>query len=297
MTMISPPRSMPPRTSAPPQQQAGQPMKIMTSLKFGKPNVAFEPPRIVLHAVEGFGKTTIGAYAPSPIILMAQGETGYATLRSANRVPEVDTLVDDDNRPRAIQSWNELLETVDTLIANETGHKTLVLDAMGGFERLCHEHVCKTQFNGDWGERGFGAFQKGYDLSVTEWLKLLSSIDRLRSVRGATIILLAHTAITTFKNPQGADFDRYVAKVHPKTWSVTHGWADAVLFGNFLTVVDKAKTTSVKGKGIGGTDRVVYTERRDAFDAKNRYGMLESIDLSNDPSAGWGIIWSAIKGA
>ena len=89
------------------------------------------------------------------------------------------------------------------------------------------------------------------------------------------------------------NFDRYVCDVHPKTWAATCKWADAVLFGNFLTVVDKAAHTG-KGKGVGGTDRVIYTARRDAFDAKNRFGMPAELWLSDDPTESWGILWNSI---
>jgi hypothetical protein len=251
-----------------------------------------EPPRIILDAVEGFGKTTTGALCPNPIFVMARGETGLDTLRGHGLVPDVDTF-------GACESWEQVLGCVSHLIANNTGHKTIVFDALGGIERLCHEYVCRTQFKDDWGERGFSAYQKGYDLSVNEWLQLLSRLDRLRHERGTMVLFLSHCKIKTFKNPMGSDFDRYMADCHEKTWSPSHKWADAVLFGNFATIVTDETTRKDKqfgkGKGIGGTERVIFTERADAFDAKNRYGMPPVIDVPNDHTQAWAVIDAAIN--
>lgn len=239
------------------------------------------PPRIVLAAVEGWGKTTLGAFSPQPIFMQARGETGLETLRSHRLVPDVDTF-------DVIESWPQAIAVVEYLIGEDTGHKTLVLDAKGGFERLCHEHVCQRDFGGDWGEKGFSAFQKGYDLSIHDWAKLLERLDRLRATRGMAIVMLSHCRVATFKNPTGPDFDRYGVDCHQKTWGITHKWADAVLFGNFFTVVQEKK--GQRAKGIGGQERVLYTQHSDVHDAKNRYGMPPEIDVPSTPAESWNAI-------
>ncbi len=241
--------------------------------------------RIVLNAVEGWGKTSLGANAPDPVILMAKGETGYATLRHAGRVPDCDAV--------ELETWADAIGTIDSLKAGQ--HKTIVLDALGGFERLCHEHVCNTQFNGDFGEKGFGSFQKGYELSLVEWLRLLHALDQVRQVRPVNVVILSHSKIRSFKNPMGPDFDRYIADCHEKTWGVTHKWSDAVLFGTFVTVTQEDRKTK-KIKGIGGTERVAFTERTDAYDAKNRFGMPQQLDIPDDPAGAWPIVYGAICG-
>ena len=101
-----------------------------------------------------------------------------------------------------------------------------------------------------------------------------------------------------FKNPLGPDFDRYESNVHPKTWDVTKQMFDAVLFGTFRTFVDNPDKAA-KGqrvRGIGTNDRVIYTMRHDAYDAKNRYGMDRELDIPNDPSQIWTTIRNAIAG-
>jgi len=275
---------MSPAPAAPPKT-ATKPAAIREFQTF---TASVPHPRMVYYGVEGFGKTTLLAYADDPLIMSARDETGVKRLVDSGRVPDkVPPVVQ-------IESWQEHLDWLDDLIGNPRGRKTIGLDTIGTFERLCHEHVCKRDFNGEWGERGFGSFQKGYDVSVSEWLKMLGRLEKLNK-QGITIILLGHARIKTFKNPVGADFDRYVCDVHDKTWAATARWADCVYFGNFQTVVTSTDVKK-KGKGIGGTERVVYTQRRDAWDAKPGYAVPEFIDIPADHTKVYDTIFNAING-
>lgn len=269
--------SMPVRTTVP----SGPPIQRPRLARI--PDAQPTAPRIILNAVEGWGKTTYGAYAPNPAILMARGETGYETLRKAGRVPDCDCV--------ELSKWTDVLTQIDDLRTSK--HGAVILDALGGFERLCHEHMCFRDFGGDWGERGFASYQKGFDVSVAEWLSLLAKLDRVRADRGIPIVLLSHAKVVKFDNPMGSNFDRYVADCHAKTWGVTHKWADAVLFGTYVAVTVEDKKTK-KTKGIGGDERVLFATRRDAYDAKNRYGLDPQMNVPEDPSATWGLVWDAI---
>lgn len=233
---------------------------------------------IVVNAVEGFGKTSLGAYAPGSAFILAPQETGYLTLFKYNRVPE---------RPYAVvNSWPELLATVKAV----EDCKVLVLDALGGFERLCHEYVCETEFKGVWGEKGFLSYHKGYELAVGEWKRFLQLLDCLRE-SGLSVLILSHCQVRPFRNPLGEDYDRFVSDCHPKTWGITHKMADTVLFGTFFQVLKK---DGPRAKAIGGTERVIYTEHTDAFDAKNRFGMAPCVNIPDDPAASWDALAAAI---
>ncbi len=245
------------------------------------------PSRGILHGVEGIGKTTFGAYAPNPIFLMSRGETGLTTLIDAGRLPEVAHLPE-------LTSWLDVLGAVQSLTLEPHEYRTVILDALGGFERLCHEYICESQFAGDWGERGFASYGKGYDVSVAEWLRLLAALDRLREQRRVGIIMLAHTKVKAFRNPTGADFDRYTVDAHEKTWGVSHKWADFVGFANYY--IDTKKDGG-RAKGIGGTDRVLYTERTAAWDAKNRHGLPAEIDMGTKPEEAWSNFAAAMRAA
>ena len=248
------------------------------------PKPRFQPPIITFMAVPGFGKTTTAAFAPKPAIVMAGDELGYLTLLGAGRVPTVPCVT--------ITTWEQFIAFLDELIIQDKiDFKTLVLDAIGGFERMCHQFVCDRDFGGDWGEGGFKSFQQGYDVAMNDWRLMLNRIERVRA-RGIMILMLSHTHVRTVKNLTGHDYPGLTGDSHRKSWAQIQRVSDAVLLGKFYAVVEKIQG---QHKGLGGKDRVVYTEGCDVFDAKNRYGMKQLIDLSEDPKENWSIIWDQIK--
>ncbi len=274
--MPTAPTKPPPQSNPPPADPARRAKPHTQSHPtIGLPSADVTPPRILFAAVEGWGKTTLGAHAPGSLMILAEGESGYLTLASRSRVPQVPTVT--------IATWPELIGLLDGL-ADDCPYQTIVLDALGGFESQCHQHICDTEYDGNWGDQGFSAYAKGFGLSANEWLKLLARLEKLQQRHSVAVILLAHVQIKTFSNPNGPDFDRYETDLHRKTYAPTAKWADAILFGQFVTLVDKvvASKTTAKGKGIGFGERVVYTEHRDAWDAKNRFGMPEQITIPND---------------
>jgi hypothetical protein len=249
--------------------------------------------RIVLYAGEGFGKSTLGAYSPKPVFMMARGEDGLFKLLEKKLVPPTKCYP-------VCETWLEAFDCIDDLTNSIHDRETLVFDALDGFEKLDHEHVCQRDYGGNWADErtGFLSFQKGYERGAAEWQELLQRLERLQAARNMRIIFLAHAKVITFKNPVGPDYDKYVAECNSKTWAVTRKWVDVMFFGKFFTVVEGGKTgeKARKGKGIGGQDRVIYTEQCDAWDAKNRYGMPPEFEIPNDRTQSWTAIENALKG-
>lgn len=242
------------------------------------------PARIVLHGVEGIGKTSWAANAGDVLVAMVRGETGVETLIDAGQLDAVAHTAE-------LSQWSQVLGLVDQLTVDDHPYKTLVIDSAGPVERLCHEAVCAKHFNGDWTDKGFMGYMRGYEVSLADWLDLLQRLDKLRVERHVRPILIAHTAVKTFKNPEGPDFDRYTVDLHAKTWGLTHKWADMVLFANYFTVVDESGS---RAKGKGGTERILYTQRSAAWDAKNRHGLPEEIDMGDSGAEAWGNFVKAI---
>lgn len=243
------------------------------------------PSRIVFHGVEGVGKTSTGAEFPGAVFLMARGETGLETLIDSCRIKEIPHF------PEAI-SFDEVLGIVDVLINENHQYKTLVIDTLNGIERLCHEMVCSRNFGGDWSNKGFSNYQQGYDVALSDWSLLLSRLDTLREKRSMGIVCLCHTKISLYKNPEGEDYDRYTPELHHKTWGITKKWADMILFANHEVHVD---TSGSRAKGKGGTERMIYTERTAAWDAKNRHGLPTEIPMGNSSREAFANLHNAIK--
>jgi hypothetical protein len=276
-------------TKPPPPRSSPPPPSRRVSVR--KPSRI--PPTILLTAVEKWGKTTLAAHAPSPLILMAKGETGYDTLLSTGQVPAVPAEV--------CEHWVDLVAWQTSLLSDPQGIETLIFDAAGGFEAMCAAMVCERDFKGDWGETGFAAYGRGTKLVANEWRAFLMRIEQLRDKHGVQHIILGHSKIKLFNNPAGVNYDRYVCDMSDAVYQLTARQCDAILFGTFAQLVDKAKTESkknaaeAKGKVVGTAMRTIITQRQDGYDAGNRYGMPAEIDLDCDGAEMYNKVWSYIN--
>lgn len=219
-----------------------------------------KPPRVLLYGVEKIGKSTFAAGAPSPIFLCS--EDGTAELDVA--------------RFREPTRWEEVRYAIDTLVRSQHDYKTFVVDTLDWLEPLCWTEVCRKASVPSLEEVG-GGYGKGFDQARETWRDLLADLDELRHKRGMTIVLLAHSWVKAFNNPEGDNYDRYEMKLNLKTGTIIKEWCDAVLFATYETYAVKNKSGKVKGVSDGA--RIVHTQRRGAWDAGNRYDLPETLPL------------------
>ncbi len=224
-----------------------------------------EPWRLLLAGVEGIGKSTFGAAAPKPIFLDTEGGTGHLDVQ---RFPKPTNLPD-------------VLEALRELTEGKHDFESLVVDTVDWLEPLVWSFICQRDGKSDIEDYGYG---KGYQAALDEWRPLIGALERLEKTRGMNIILLAHTQLRTFKNPEGEDFDRYELKLHQKAAGILKEWVKAVLFANFeqyAVKADKDKNNKfARAKGVSTGQRIVYTERQAAYDAKNRYALPAQFPLN-----------------
>lgn len=249
-----------------------------------------KPTAMVAYGPPGIGKTSFGCAAPSPIFLIDSQEDGIGTLKASHLVAADIPVLPPCN------SWEDVLEALTALAQGEHKFKTLVIDTLGGLERLLHEHVCREQYKGEWGEKGFTSYARGYEVSLPPWRDFLNKLDRLRSDRNMSVIALAHSHVRPFKNPEGEDFDRYSVDMHAKTWAVTHKWSDMILFANYYIQAEKERGQS-RAKGKGGQLRFFNTEHHAAYDAKNRHALPAEIPMGDSGAEAWNNLVEAIKSA
>lgn len=246
------------------------------------------PSRLVLHGPGGVGKTSFGAYAPSPFFLLSPGETGLHTLIDNGQLPEIPNI--------EVHEWENALSILDELRTTEHEFKTLVIDCIDGVEKLAKAFALRTQFGGDAGPKGFLNYSAGDRfVAATPWREFLMALDRLREQKQMAIICLAHTVKATYQNPSGPDYDRFVPDLYKDVWNTTYGWADIVLFAHYevYAQLEKGKT---KGKATGN-ERVMETVYDPTADAKNRHGLVDSIPMGESGSEAWSNFIEAIKAA
>lgn len=217
-----------------------------------------EPPRTLLYAVEGIGKSTFAAQAEAPIFIAS--EKGLAQI-DAKAYPEP-------------QSFAEVLEALDDLTVSDHTFKTVVIDTLDWVEPLLWAEVCRKNAWDNIEAPGYG---KGYAAAVELWRLFLARLERLWEKRGMEVILLAHCHVKPFQNPSGPDYNRYTAAIHEKGYGLIKQWVSCVLFGQHEETTTDPKKGKVKGISTGR--RVLYTERTAAWDAKNRYGLPPTLAL------------------
>lgn len=267
----------------PPAQQQkspppAAPVKRM-SLANVKEGADVAPYRLTLYGVEGIGKSTYGAEAPSPIFLPVEQSTNIV----CPKFPQPTCFTD-------------FVDAIDTLGVEKHEYKTLVLDTADAAEPLIWDAViaddnARGQGKGKKArtiEDVGGGYMKGYVAAISKWRTILARLERLQAAKQMNVIILAHSQVKPFKNPEGDDYDRWSMKLHHALAALLREWSEAVLFANYDTKVAQDRRGRSLRKGIGG-DRVVHTERSPAYDAKNRYGLPRTLPL------GWAEFDAAVQ--
>lgn len=240
----------------PPTQSAVVPARMqLTAVTRGR---VAKPPVVLLYGVEGVGKSSWAANAPSPIFLDLEGGTDRLDVA---RFPKPET-------------WDDVMQAINQLTLDQHDYKTLVVDTLDALEPLCWAHVCGSEYPNI---EAFG-YGKGYTAALDAWRVFVAALERLIRQRGMGVILLAHSWIRPFKNPEGDDFDRYELKLNLKAGGFLKEWSEAVLFARYETFANKdTKTKRVRGVSTGA--RIVHTVRTAAYDAKNRYNLPDEMPL------------------
>lgn len=234
----------------------------LNSIKRGQD---IKPPRIFLYAVEGIGKTTFGAGAPSPIFI--QTEDGQGALDVA-RFPMVHSVDDVRN-------------AIGTLYNEKHDFSTVVLDTADWLEQIIVREI-ETKY-----EAKDLAYGKGAVKQAEIWQELLGGFTALRNDRGMCVVVLGHCQIKRFDSPETEPYDRYMPKLQDRSNALIREWADAVLFANYQTIVKKTDVGFKKevARGITTGERLLYTTEKPAYMAKNRFALPDSLPLSWDALA------------
>lgn len=242
--------------------QQPPPRTVRMTLAAVTKGVVPAPYRLVIYGVDGVGKSTFAADAPSTIFLGAEDGTGHLDVA---RFPAPDT-------------WLDCLDAVRTLTNETHDYKTLAVDSADWVEPHIWRSVC-DKAGVDTIEEVGGGYGKGYAAALDHWRVLLAALERLQAVKGMNVILIAHALIKPFNNPEGADYDRYILKLHAGAAGLLREWAKGVYFANYETFAEKDKKTK-RIKGVSTGARKLYTQRTAAYDAKDRYSVPEDFPLS-----------------
>ena len=217
------------------------------------------PVRVNVQGVDGIGKSTFGADAPSSIFIQAEDGLKF---------------IDNVARFTVIESWNQLLTQVKTLIEEPHDYKSVVLDTTDAASKFGEEYVCETNgWNGPQDKQaGYGAF---YVAEENAWRKLLQGLNICFEERGMNVILLSHVGDKTIVDPTVGEYHAFQMRSNKKINSLIKDWVDFNLFADYDKSVNDGKP---KSHG----NRILYTKYAMGFEAKSRLTIPPQLPLEWD---------------
>jgi hypothetical protein len=230
---------------------------------------ASKPPRILLYGVEGIGKSTFGSQSPKPVFI--QTEDGLDEI-NCERFPLATT-------------YEDVAAALGDLRSEKHDYETVVIDSLDWLERLVWDRLC-TEYSVKSIEKVDGGYSKGYTHALTYWREIIDQLNALRNGRGMVVLLIAHSKVERFEDPESSPYDRYSPRLHKHASALVSEWCDAVLFATrkMRTQSEDAgfnrKRTVAHAIGKDGGERILRCVGGPSCIAKNRYGIVEELPLS-----------------
>lgn len=255
-----------------------------------------KPHKIVLYAPGGWGKTSLAAQFPKTLFLTTSGENGLVKLVAEGQVPAVPRVENANGDTPAV--WADVRDVVRDLREADHDYRYLAIDTGNGLEEMLRQEVCETEFHGDWSEKGFMSFHRGYKITAERWREFLTNeLEPINAKRNVGIIMLCHSKVTDFKNPMGKDYSTYAPNMHDAIVGNTYQWADMVWFGGWRVSAEYADEGDKKATAQGGKARMLYTSQRPAYYAKSRVGVPDELEMGKTPEESYRVLCDALKGA
>lgn len=215
------------------------------------------PVKCVIYGPESIGKTTLSSKFENPLIVDVENGSNSLNVR----------------RIRCDKSWEELIAVVKEIVKTPGICKTIVIDTLDWAEYLCTKYVCEKYKKANIDEFGYG---KGYTYLTEEFKRLLDALDEAIDA-GLHVVCNAHAKPRKFELPEEmGSFDRYELKLTKNTAPIVKEWCDCLLFCNFKTYVITDESNKKKAQG---NKRVIYTSHSAVYDAKNRVGLPDEMDM------------------
>jgi hypothetical protein len=229
---------------------------------------------MILYGPSGIGKTSFGAEFPDVAFIVDPQEKGINDLLKFKQCPTPKSI-------DVADGWEHLLKLSEKL-ARRRDIRTAVFDSLTGLQQLCHNFHCDKYFKGDWSNEGFYSYQAGPKCAAQkDWPELIQMWETIRE-SGKEIIIIGHSQVRPYKNPDGDDYDKYSPFLEKEAWAAVHRWAPSVIF--YKREVSTRKVGGRHKADEESMKSILCTVQGATWDAKNRYG-LEPIILAGNSNA------------
>lgn len=231
-------------------------------------DVVSEPPIITIYGGPGSRKTQFGIDMPNPIMALYEHGLGDRKVTHLK-------MVGIKNEAGVVNPYIALLDLIKELGTTDHGYRSFVIDSL---DHLCphiDSYICARDQKTSIEAYGYG---KGFDAQAAEWLILMNRLIKLRTVKQMNIVLIAHAAVRSVSDPTVMDnYDRWEPKLPKKACAIVKELSDIMAFSSpKMTVTDSNGKTKAVGKG----DFSLYLNPRPSYEAKNRYHLPDTIEVS-----------------
>lgn len=239
-------------------------MSMLNQIQRGK---ASKPPRVLIYGTEGIGKSTFGAEAPRPIFI--QTEDGLDEINC-------------DRFPLAT-SYEQVSTALQELRTADHDYESVVIDSLDWLERLVWDSLCQ-EYGVSSIEKVDGGYARGYTHALKHWREIIHHLNELRNQRGMVVVLIAHSKVERFEDPEAASYDRYSPRLHKHASALVSEWCDAVLFAT-RKIRTQSEDAGFNRKrniahAVGRDERIMRCVGGPSCVAKNRYGITDELPLS-----------------
>ena len=213
--------------------------------------------KVVIYGSEGIGKSTLAAQFPSPLFIDTEGGADHMDVRRISRPT----------------GWDELIADVNEVAKTPGVCESLVLDTADWAERLAINEVCKKN---KWQSLETPGYGRGYTYLSEEFGRLLSALDEVIAA-GINVVITAHAKMRKFELPdEMGSYDRWEMKLSKQVAPLLKEWCDMLLFLNYKTFVVSTESNTKKAQG---GKRVMYATHHPCWDAKNRHGLPDEMEM------------------
>lgn len=233
---------------------------------------ADQPARILLYGPAGIGKTTLASEFPDPVFLQIEDGT-----------PSDVELVSFGK----LNSFGEVMEALASLYTEDHDFKTVVIDSITELQRLIFAETCargdeKGNSKNNIEDFGYG---KGYVYATRIASEFMDGINALRVDRGMSVILIAHSTVSRFDDPETVSYDRYEIalrssdKANADLRGMFEREMDAIILLKQPVTLKTEEQGMNKSRAIagGGGSVVMHTVGKPSFTAKNRYKLPPTV--------------------
>ncbi len=235
------------------------------SMKDLRTRRADDPPRILIYGPPKIGKTSLAAEFPAPVFIQTEeGTPGGLELESWQA-----------------DSFDIVIEALAALYTEPHEFKTVVIDSLSALERLVWAETGKR---GD--DKGssktriedFG-YGKGYVYALNVWQEVLDGLNALRRDFSMNVVLIGHSKVDRFDDPDTVSYSRYKVDLHDKASEMMNREMDAIFCIKTDVTIQEEDLgfKKTRSRAAGGLSRWIYCNGRASHVAGNRYDMPDKL--------------------